>query len=83
MNISIRDWSIWHVTALDIQVSLRNLMAMLEDSMTSIKTLEIPAYLHPCYKNYAMISLSIMKLSYIIIYIPCLNSDTITVNSAF
>ena len=27
------------VTALAIQVSLRNLMAMLEDSMTSVKTL--------------------------------------------
>ena len=28
-----------YVTALDIQVSLRNLTAMLEDSMTSVKTL--------------------------------------------
>ena len=29
----------WCVTALDIQVSLRNLTAMLEDSMTSVKML--------------------------------------------
>ena len=46
MNFSIRGSSAWwsrarmvRVTALDIQVSLRNLMAMLEDSMTSVKTL--------------------------------------------
>ena len=37
-------WSLAHmvrvgVTALDIQVSLRNSTAMLEDSMTSVKTL--------------------------------------------
>ena len=49
MNFSIRSSSAWwsrmrmvHVTALDIQVSLRNLMAMLEDSMTSVKTLYCP-----------------------------------------
>ena len=46
MNFSIRGSSAWwsgtrmvRVTALDIQVNLRNLMAMLEDSMTSVKTL--------------------------------------------
>ena len=45
-NFSIRGSSTWwsrarmvRVTALDIQVSLRNPMAMLEDSMTSVKTL--------------------------------------------
>ena len=46
MNFSIRGSSAWRshacmvrVTALDIQVSLRNPTAMLEDSMTSVKTL--------------------------------------------
>ena len=38
MNFSIRGSSV-RVIALDIQFSLRNLMAMLEDSMTSVKTL--------------------------------------------
>ena len=49
MNLSIRGSSAWwlracmvRVTALDIQVSLRNLMAILEDSMTSVKTLYSP-----------------------------------------
>ena len=47
MNFSIRGWSAWartrivRVTALDIQISLRNPTAMLEDSMTSVKTLYI------------------------------------------
>ena len=48
MNFSIPGSSAWRlharivrVTALDIQVSLRNPMAMLEDSMTSVKTLSI------------------------------------------
>ena len=46
MNFSIHGSSIWgsrarivHVTALDIQVSLRNPTAMLEDSRTSVKML--------------------------------------------
>ena len=46
MNVSIRGSSTWSsrarmvpVTALDIQVSLRNPTAMLQDSMTSVKTL--------------------------------------------
>ena len=46
MNFSIRGSSAWwllarivRVTALDIQVSLRNPTALLEDSMTSVKTL--------------------------------------------
>ena len=47
MNSSIRGSSAWwwlharmvHMTALDIQVSLRNPTAMLEESMTSLKTL--------------------------------------------
>ena len=46
MNFSIRSSSVWwsrarmvHVTALDIQVSLRNPTAMLEDSMMSVITL--------------------------------------------
>ena len=46
MNFSIRDSSAWwsrmrmvHVTSLDIQVSLCNPTAMLEDSMTSVNTL--------------------------------------------
>ena len=47
MNSSIRGSSAWWslhahmvwVTALDIQVSLRNPTAMLEESMTSLKTL--------------------------------------------
>ena len=46
MNFSIRGSSAYwlharmvHVTALDIQVSLRNPTAILEDSMTSLKTL--------------------------------------------
>ena len=46
MNFSIRGSRTWwllarmvHVTALDIQVSLRNPTAVLEDSMTSVKTL--------------------------------------------
>ena len=45
MNFSIRGSSAWwslarmvHLTALDIQVSLRNPTAMLEDSITSVKT---------------------------------------------
>ena len=44
MNFSIRGLSAWwscvrmvRVTALYIQVSLRNAMAMLEDTMTSVK----------------------------------------------
>ena len=40
MNFSIRGSSTWsrvRVTALDIQVSLQNLMAMLEDNMTLVK----------------------------------------------
>ena len=46
MYFSIRDSTTWwslacmlRVTALDIQVSLRNPTAMLVDSMTSVKTL--------------------------------------------
>ena len=46
MNFSIRGSSIWwsrarmvRVTALDIQVSLRNPTTMLEDSMMSVKML--------------------------------------------
>ena len=46
MNFSIHGWSTWWLsmcivreTALDIQVSLRNPTAMLEDSMTSVKML--------------------------------------------
>ena len=46
MNFSIHGSSPWwsracmvRVTALDIQVSLRNPMVILEDSMTSVKTL--------------------------------------------
>ena len=46
MNFSIRGSSAWwspacmvHMTALDIQVSLHNPTAKLEDSMTSVKTL--------------------------------------------
>ena len=46
MSFSIRGSSAWwsrarmvRLTALDIQVSLRNPTAMLEDSMTSVKTL--------------------------------------------
>ena len=46
INLSIRGSSAWwlrmrmvRVTALDIQVSLRNPMAMLDDSMASVKML--------------------------------------------
>ena len=46
MSFSIRGSSAWwscarmvYVTALDIQVSLRNPLAMLEDCMTLVKTL--------------------------------------------
>ena len=46
MNFSIHGSSAWwsrmrmvHMTAVDIQVSLRNPTAMLEDSMMSVKTL--------------------------------------------
>ena len=46
MNFSIPGSSAWwsrarmvHVTALDIPLSLHNQTAMLEDSMTSVKTL--------------------------------------------
>ena len=53
MNFSIRGSSAWwtrarmlRVTALDSQVSLRNPMAMLEDSMTSVKTLDWKAPLN-------------------------------------
>ena len=55
MNFSIRGSSVWWsharmvcATALDIQVSLRNLMAMLEDSMTSLKMLYYRGTLHAC-----------------------------------
>ena len=51
MNFSICGSSAWwsrvRVTALDIQVSLRNPMAILEDSMTSVKTL------YSCSDSYA------------------------------
>ena len=53
MNFSICGSSAWwsrarmvHVTALDIQISLRNLTAILEDSMMSVKTPYIESLLN-------------------------------------
>ena len=73
MNFSIRGSSAWwsrermvHVSALDIQVSLRNLTAMLEDSMTSVKTLYM--FLWPFYDVFHRIVLQSMNENTIYVY---------------
>ena len=79
MNFSIRGSNAWwprarmvHMTALDIQVSLHNPMAVLEDSMTSVNTLYTVEF---CYnKDLWTMKLTLLYLGVVVCWSISLDS---------